>query len=160
MALEKNLTTLKPGDKVYAMRVDAKETDFDIHTLTVQAVCLQDAVGHWTNEIFDVDWGYQGSEHGTYEYKKGYIVIDEWFPIDPNKYCDEGKYMCIPINKHSEYATGTRLFTSDGIEIEIKMDKNAFIERFKKTVESKRIDAARAEDTYESLKKKLERYSD
>ena len=156
MALEKNLTTLKPGDKVYARRVDAKETDFDIYTLTVQAVCLKDATGHWTNHIVDVDWGYQGSEHGTYKYKKGFIIIDEWFSKDPNKFSNGGKYVCIPIDEHSVYNTRARIFTTEGVEIDVSMSKEYFLEKFRKTLESKRIDTARAVDGYESLKKELE----
>lgn len=155
MALEKNLTTLKPGDKVYAMRVDANETDFDIDILTVQSVCLEDAIGHWTNHIADVDWGYQGSEHGTYKYKKGFIVIDDWFSKDPNNFSN-GKYVCIPLDEHSVYSTMARIFTTEGVEIDVSMSKEYFLEKFRETLESKRIDTARAVDRYESLKKELE----
>lgn len=155
MMIEKNLTTLKPGDEVYARRVDAKETDFDIHTLTVQAVCLKDAPGHWTNHIVDVDWGYQGSEHGTYKYKKGFIIIDDWFSKDPHKLGD-GKYVCIPIDEHSVYNTRARIFTTEGVEIDVSMSKEYYFKKFRETIENKRIDSARAVDEYESLKKELE----
>ena len=160
METKKTLSTLKPGDKVYARCVDAEDIDFKIRTLTVQSVCMEDATGHWTNNIVDVDWGHQGFEHGTFKYKKGFVVIDDYFPKHPNEVCYDVKYACIPINEHNENSSGAIIFTSDGIEIEINTDKNCFLKRFEKTVEIKKIDAARAESLYQKLKKELEKYTD